>query len=29
VSAFSTTIIYIVGVGLELVVAHWMLRSDE
>jgi len=29
VSAFSTTIIYIVGVGLELVVAHRMLRSDE
>jgi small-conductance mechanosensitive channel len=29
VSAFSTTIIYIVVVGLELAVAHRMLRSDE
>jgi hypothetical protein len=29
VSAFSTTIVYIVVVGLELAVAHRMLRSDE
>jgi hypothetical protein len=29
VSAFSTTIVYIVGVGLELAVAHRMLRTDE
>jgi small-conductance mechanosensitive channel len=29
VSAFSTTIVYIVAVGVELAVAHRMLRSDE
>src|ERR671917_152848 len=29
VSAFSTTVVYIVAVGVELTVAHRMLRSDE
>src|SRR4028119_1868871 len=29
VSAFLTTIVYIVAVGVELAVAHRMLRSDE
>ena len=29
VSAFLTTIVYIVAVGVELAVAHWVLRSDE
>ena len=29
VSAFSTTIVYVVAVGLELAVAHRMLGSDE
>jgi hypothetical protein len=29
VSAFSTTLVYIAAVGLELAVAHRMLRSDE
>ena len=29
VSAFSTTVVYIVAVGVELAVAHWVLRSDE
>jgi hypothetical protein len=29
VSAFSTTIVYVFAVGLELAVAHWILGSDE
>jgi 4-hydroxybenzoate polyprenyltransferase len=29
VSAFLTTIVYIAAVGIELAVAHRMLRSDE
>jgi hypothetical protein len=29
VSAFLTTIVYIVAVGVELTVAHGILRSDE
>jgi hypothetical protein len=29
VSAFLTTVVYIAAVGIELAVAHRMLRSDE
>ncbi len=29
VSAFSTTVAYIIAVGLELAVAHWMMGGEE
>ena len=29
VSAFSTTIIYVASVGIEVAVAHWLLRRDD